>query len=244
MKIVGIIPSRFASSRFPGKPLIDLAGKSMIRRVYEQATKCDSLDEVIVATDDDRIYEEVLSFGGIAMMTSADHKNGTERCAEVAAKIEADYVVNIQGDEPFIKPKIRKVCDILDGNTELGTLIKEIKDPEMLELPNIMKVITNVNNEAIYFSRTAIPYLRDVPRNIWLAHHTYYKHIGIYAYRKDILLDIVKLPASSLEVAESLEQLRWIENGHTIKVAETEDESVGIDVPEDVDRALFAEGLL
>lgn len=245
MKIVGIIPSRFASTRFPGKPLIDLAGKSMIRRVYEQAVQCEELSEVIVATDDDRIYNEVISFGGTAMMTSSEHKNGTERCAEIAEKLETDYIINIQGDEPFVKPRqISKLCEVLDEKVELGTLIKQIKDPEVLELPTVMKVVINHQNEALYFSRTCIPYIRDVPTSVWLAHHTYYKHIGIYAYRKDILAEIIQLPISSLEAAESLEQLRWLENGYTIKVAETEYESIGIDVPEDVDRALFAEGLL
>lgn len=243
-RIVGIIPSRYDSSRFPGKPLADIAGKPMIQRVYEQAKKCASLTDVIVATDDQRILDCVNGFDGKAEMTDPNHLNGTERCAEVARKTNADYFINIQGDEPFIKPEqIEKVVSILDGKTQLGTLVKKISDTSALNDPNTMKVILNGNNEALYFSRTAIPYLRDYPQNEWLEHHTFYKHIGIYAYRNDVFQEIVQLKPSLLETAESLEQLRWLENGLKIKVAETNIETKGVDVPEDIIEALKLEGI-
>jgi 3-deoxy-manno-octulosonate cytidylyltransferase (CMP-KDO synthetase) len=245
MKIIGIIPSRYASTRFPGKPLADIGGKPMIQRVYEQASSCSSLTKVIVATDDDRIKKRVLAFGGNVVMTSPNHINGTERCAEVAQNEEADYFVNIQGDEPFIKPEqISTLAAILDGETELGTLVKKITDPTLLDSSNTMKVIMNKNQEALYFSRNCVPFVRDHQKADWLKHHSFYKHIGIYAYRKDILKQIVKLPLGILEQAESLEQLRWLENGYKIKVAETALETIGIDAPEDVERALKLEGLL
>lgn len=244
MKIIGIIPSRYASTRFPGKPLIDIAGKSMIQRVYEQSKKCLQLSKVIVATDDERILDHVKSFGGEVMITSSNHTNGTERCAEVAITERADYYINIQGDEPFIKPgQISDLCNILDNETELGSLVKKITDVSLLHNPNTMKVIINQNHEAIYFSRTCVPYLRDFPMDLWLEHHTFYKHVCIYAYRADILQKIVKLPPGKLEKAESLEQLRWIEHGYKIKIATTDLDNVGIDVPDDVHRALKLEGL-
>jgi len=245
MKIIGIIPARYGSTRFPGKPLVDIAGKPMIQRVYEQASKASTLNEVIVATDNQRIFDQVSAFGGTAMMTSETHRNGTERCAEVAEKTDADYYINIQGDEPFIKPEqIENLCAILDGVTQLGTLVKKITDSSLLNNPNTMKVLLNNSHEAIYFSRTCIPYLRDFPFESWLDQHTFFKHIGIYAYRSDIIQEIVKLEMGRLEKAESLEQLRWIENGYKIKVAETNLENIGIDTPEDIDRALKLEGLL
>lgn len=244
-KIIGIIPSRFASTRFPGKPLADIAGKPMIQRVYEQAKACDLLSEVIVATDDDRIQKCVSAFGGKVEMTSENHTNGTERCAEVAKRNEAEYYINIQGDEPFIKPEqIGSLATILDGKVELGTLVKKIVDPSLLDNPNTMKVVLSREKNALYFSRACVPYLRDHPKSEWLNHHTFYKHIGIYAYRKDVLAEIVKLPQGDLEKAESLEQLRWLEKGYQIKIAETKLETIGIDAPEDVERALKLEGLL
>ncbi len=239
MKIIGVIPSRYASTRFPGKPLADIGGIPMIRRVYEQAKKSTALSDVIVATDDQRIFDIVQSFGGKAMMTAATHQNGTERCAEVARTHSADYYINIQGDEPFIHPdQINSLAALLDGATELGTLIKKLTDATLLTNPNTMKVVFNKRMEALYFSRSCVPYVRDAAPADWLQKHTFYKHIGIYAYRADVLQEITKLPLGTLEKTESLEQLRWLENGYTIKLAVTEHETIGIDAPEDVERAL------
>tara|TARA_Y100001972_G_C7626773_1_gene314412 strand:+ start:239 stop:970 length:732 start_codon:yes stop_codon:yes gene_type:complete len=240
MKILGIIPARYASTRFPGKPLVDVAGKPMIRRVYEQSKQSEGLDEVVVATDDERIADEVIRFGGKVELTSEKHRNGTERCAEVLERYpDYDYVVNIQGDEPFIKPQqIDGLCDLLDGSVQLGSMVKKIEDPALLDNPSIMKVIMNKFHEAIYFSRTAIPYVRDYPKDEWLQHHTFYKHICIYAYRSDILFEITNLPPADLETSESLEQLRWIENGYKIKIGITEFESHSVDTPQDLERIL------
>ncbi|MEL6562107.1 MAG: 3-deoxy-manno-octulosonate cytidylyltransferase [Bacteroidota bacterium] len=237
MRILGIIPARFASSRFPGKPLVDILGKTMIRRVYEQAKKTKKLEQVIVATDNRRIYDEVIAFGGEAMMTDENHLNGTERCNEVVNNLADtfDYAINIQGDEPYIQPEmIDELASILDGNTELGTLVKTISDPEILTNPNSMKVVLNKKDEAMYFSRSCIPFVRGADPDQWLQKHTFYKHIGIYAYRVDILKQITDLEATSLELAESLEQLRWLENGLKIKVAKTDFETHGVDTPEDL----------
>jgi len=237
MKILGIIPARYASSRFPGKPLVDIGGKSMIQRVYEQAKKCPSLTEVTVATDDGRIFHHVNEFGGVAVMTSPEHQSGTDRCAEVALQHPQYHVViNIQGDEPFIDPEqITKVAACFtSAEVQLATLIKKIETLEELNNPNSPKVIINKHAEAIYFSRTPLPYLRGHESNDWLKQFTFFKHIGIYGYRADILQEVTKLAISPLEKAESLEQLRWIENGYRIKVAETELETHAIDVPEDL----------
>ena len=237
VKITGIIPARYNSSRFPGKPLANINGKSMILRVYEQSLKAATLNEVIVATDDERIFSEITSKGGKALMTSGSHRNGTERCQEVALNHPSDYYINIQGDEPYISPEaINSLGAILTGEVELGTLVKKIEVHEQLDDPTTMKVLVNKNFEAIYFSRQCVPYLRDYPKKLWLEHFNYYKHIGIYAYRSDTLCQIVKLEPSKLEVAESLEQLRWIENGYKIKLAETAHESISIDTPEDLTR--------
>lgn len=239
MRVIGIIPARYASTRFPGKPLADINGKPMIQRVYEQSAKASSLDEVIVATDDKRIADCVEAFGGHAQMTLASHQNGTERCAEVAKRNPADYYINIQGDEPFIQPdQIDTLAAILDGNTELGTLVKKVEDDQLLDMPSVMKVVLNKRMEAMYFSRSCIPFVRDTRREDWLKAHTFYKHIGIYAYRADVLHEITELPKSPLEKAENLEQLRWLENGYTIKVAETAFESIGVDTPRDLERIL------
>ncbi len=240
MKILGVIPSRYASSRLPGKPLKDIGGAPMITRVYQQAKKCEGLIDVVVATDDSRIYAAIESAGGKAMMTSEAHQNGTERCAEVMEKYDGDvdYVVNIQGDEPFINPQeIEDLIKILDGNTQLGTLIKRIDNPEDLWKDSIMKVVFNVRMEALYFSRNCIPFVREKPKEDWLEVYPYHKHIGIYAYRRDILNQVVNLPMSTLEKTESLEQLRWLENGYTIKLVETEYESMSVDTPEDLEKA-------
>jgi 3-deoxy-manno-octulosonate cytidylyltransferase (CMP-KDO synthetase) len=237
MKILGIIPARYASTRFPGKPLVDIAGKSMIQRVYEQAKKCTGLTEVIVATDDDRIFKHVAGFGGVAVMTSSDHQSGTDRCAEVA-KMHPIYnvIVNIQGDEPYIDPEqITKLINCFnDADTQIATLIKKVLTEQELHNTNSPKVIINKQSEAIYFSRSPLPHIRGQEPQHWLQHFTYFKHIGIYGYRADILQQITKLPVSPLEKAESLEQLRWIENRYKIKVAETELETYAIDTPDDL----------
>jgi len=242
MKILGIIPARYASTRFPGKPLVDIGGKSMIQRVYEQAKKCEALADVVVATDDSRIFSHVLEFGGKVVMTADTHPSGTDRCAEVA-RLHPEYevVINIQGDEPFIDPEqIAKVAGCFtDDSVQLATLIKEIKTTDELYNMSTPKVIINTQNEAIYFSRSAIPHVRGEEPQNWLYHNTYYKHIGIYGYRNDVLQRITLLLVSSLEKAESLEQLRWIENGYRIKTAVTEIESHAVDVPVDLDKLKY-----
>lgn len=241
MKILGVIPARYASTRFPAKPLADIAGQTMIEWVYGQAKKSTQLDRVIVATDNQKIYDHVKLKGGEVCMTSEDHVSGTDRCAEALALTHEhfDYVVNIQGDEPFIDPRqIDLLASLLDGKAELATLIKKLTDPDALHNSNIVKVISNAKQEAIYFSRSPLPHLRNIPKEEWFSKQLYYKHIGMYGYRADILDEITRLPPSPLEFAESLEQLRWIENGYKIKVAETDIESMGIDTPEDLERAI------
>ena len=242
MKILGIIPARYASTRFPGKPLVDIAGKSMIQRVYEQAKKCIHLSEVLVATDDSRIFDHVHQFGGKAVMTSPEHQSGTDRCAEVALKHpEYNVIINIQGDEPYIDPEqITKLISCFnDTNTQIATLIKKVLTEQELHNTNSPKVIINKHSEAIYFSRSPLPHIRGQEPQNWLQHFTYFKHIGIYGYRSDILQQITKLPVSSLEKAESLEQLRWVENGYKIKVAETEIETIAIDTPDDLKKLIL-----
>jgi 3-deoxy-manno-octulosonate cytidylyltransferase (CMP-KDO synthetase) len=238
MKIIGIIPSRFASSRFPGKPLVDIGGKSMIQRVYEQSKKSKLLSDVVVATDDDRIAEHVKSFSGNVIMTSYAHQSGTDRCFEAISKFNpaADIVINIQGDEPFIHPEqIDLIASCFeDQDTEIATLVKKINNDSELLNVNTPKVILNKNMEAIYFSRQTIPHIRDKKISEWLNEFTFYKHIGIYAYRTQILAEITALKQSPLEMAEALEQLRWIENGYKIKVKITDSESIAIDTPDDL----------
>jgi 3-deoxy-manno-octulosonate cytidylyltransferase (CMP-KDO synthetase) len=239
MNILGIIPARYASTRFPGKPLVDISGKTMIQRVYEQAKKCSSFADVVVATDDDRIFDHVLGFDGKAVMTSTEHQSGTDRCAEVASKHpEYDIIINIQGDEPYIDPEqITKLAACFnDSGTQIATLVKKIHSVEELHNANSPKVLINKLSEAIYFSRSPLPHIRGQEPQNWLNYYTYFKHIGIYGYRADILQQITKLPVSPLEKAESLEQLRWIENGYKIKVAETELETVAVDTPEDLNK--------
>ena len=239
MKVLGIIPARYASTRFPGKPLTDINGKTMIQRVYEQAKSSD-LSEVLVATDDQRIFEHVQGFGGKAVMTGEHHQSGTDRCFEAYQQYNQpfEYIINIQGDEPFIKPEqINLVASCFQNpQTQLATLIKKIESPEELFNVNSPKVVINKSGEALYFSRQPIPYCRNVPNDIWHRQHTYYKHIGIYGYRTDILEQITQLPPSNLELAESLEQLRWLEHGFKIATAITEFETIGIDTPEDLER--------
>jgi 3-deoxy-manno-octulosonate cytidylyltransferase (CMP-KDO synthetase) len=242
MKIIGIIPARYASTRFPGKPLVNIHGKSMIQRVYEQAQKSKSLSSVIVATDDNRIEDAVRSFGGEVCMTSSHHPSGTDRCAEVVEKMElpCDAVINIQGDEPFINPtQIDLLCSCFnDSQTQLATLIKKIESQEILFSQNSPKVIVDQGQFAIYFSRHAIPFMRNINAQDWLAKHTFYQHIGIYGYRVDALKKITELKPSSLEIAESLEQLRWLENGFRIKTAVTSFETIAIDTPDDLERVI------
>ncbi|CAG4992892.1 3-deoxy-manno-octulosonate cytidylyltransferase [Dyadobacter sp. CECT 9275] len=239
MQILGIIPARYASTRFPAKALVDIGGKSMIQRVYEQSVQASQLAKVIVATDDERILEHVLGFGGEAVMTSTAHQSGTDRCYEALVKTEMsfDYVINIQGDEPFISPEpIDHLAAVLDGATELATLVKVIDSEDILFNVNVPKAILNKRNEVMYFSRQTIPHLRNIDEKEWLKSHTFYKHIGIYAYRVDVLARITELPVSSLEKAEALEQLRWLENGYAIRAVVTSDDSHGVDTPADLDR--------
>lgn len=241
MKILGIIPARYASTRFPGKPLVEINGKTMIQRVYEQASLA-NLDKVVVATDDERIVQEVERFGGQYVLTGTQHQSGTDRCAEVAQQLTGfDVVINIQGDEPFIDPaQINLVASCFEEEkVELATLIKAIHTEEELFNANLPKVVTNVGGKAIYFSRNPIPFIRGAERENWIKCHPFYKHIGIYGYRVATLLAITKLAPSSLELAESLEQLRWIENGYAIHTKITELETIAIDTPEDLQKIVF-----
>lgn len=242
MKFIGIIPARYASTRFPAKPLAMLGGKSVIQRVYEQVKK--SLDEVYVATDNDLIRDAVLGFGGKVVMTSVNHRSGTDRCYEAYCKVGSGYdvVVNIQGDEPFIQPsQIEELKHCFDDeSTQIATLAKPFREAdgkEALFNPNSPKVVMDKERRALYFSRSVIPYVRNAEPAEWLKHHTYYKHIGLYAYRADTLREVTSIPQSPLELAESLEQLRWLENGYIIKVGITEIETIGIDTPEDLAKA-------
>lgn len=239
--ILGIIPARYASTRFPGKPLIDILGKSMIQRVYEQAKKSSSLTEVIVATDDERIYKHVESFGGKAAYTKVDHPSGTDRCYEALLNSQGnyDYVINIQGDEPFIDPsQIDTLASVCDGKTELATLMIPVDSHEVLFDMGEVKITLNTNMEALYFSRMVIPYFKGKPQEEWHKHHQYFRHVGMYAYRKDILEKVTQLKPSSLENAESLEQLRWLENGFKVKCAITQFDSHCVDTPEDVEKVI------
>lgn len=253
MIILGIIPARYASTRFPAKALALIDGKTMIQRVLEQARQTRSLDRVVVATDDRRIHDHVIAIGGEVVMTSTHHQSGTDRCQEAVKQLQygADYIVNIQGDEPFIQPRqIDLLTAALDGTTELATLVKRITDQQTLLNPNTPKVALSrpsgwrdeepAYTEALYFSRHPVPYQRSWPVDEWLQHHTYWKHIGLYAYRTDILARITQLPPSPLEQAESLEQLRWLEAGYRIRTVETDLESYGIDTPEDLENVVRA----
>lgn len=239
MKFIGIIPARYASSRFPGKPLAILGDKTVIQRVYEQVSSV--LQNVYVATDDQRIYESVESFGGKAIMTSSTHKSGTNRIEEAIQKIGSDYdvVVNIQGDEPFIhKTQIETVCKCFDDNeTQIATLGEPFTSKDTLISPNSPKIVLDNRNYAMYFSRSIIPFVRGKEQSEWLGNYPFLKHLGIYAYRTPVLAEITKLPQSSLEIAESLEQLRWLQNGYRVKVGLTDIDTVGIDTPEDLQRA-------
>lgn len=244
MRTLAVIPARYASTRFPGKPLAILGGKPVIQHVWERVSSASVITDAVVATDDQRIIEAVEQFGGIAMLTGSHHRSGTDRCGEVAQKLKNegktyDLVINIQGDEPFIHPsQIEALVDCFSNPaTHIATLKKAITQSDDLFNANNVKVVADGNGKAIYFSREPIPHLRDVQRQEWTSKQTYYKHIGIYAFRTDTLENITHLAQSPLEKSESLEQLRWLENGHHIAVAETKQESIGIDTPEDLRNA-------
>ncbi len=244
MKVVGIIPARYASTRFPGKPLVKIAGKTMIERVYTQSKK--ALEHVFVATDDERIFKEVIRFGGQVVMTRKDHPSGTDRLAEAidiinSSQTEAfDIVVNIQGDEPFIYPEqiLSVVACFKQSKTEIATLVKPIINAEDIFNENKPKVLINKKKEALAFSRSPIPFFRGKPQNEWVNSHRYFKHIGLYAYKTEVLKKIAALKPSPIEMAESLEQMRWLENGYKIRVEETEFESIGIDTKKDLKKAI------
>ena len=239
MKFMAIIPARYASTRFPGKPLAVLGGKTVIQRVYEQVSSV--LSEVYVATDDQRIYDCVEGFGGKAVMTREDHKSGTDRIEEAVEKIgtDADVIINVQGDEPFIQPsQVETLMHLFDApETQIGTLGKLFESMEAVENPNSPKIATDNRGFALYFSRSVIPYIRGIERNDWFGQYPFLKHLGIYAYRREVLAEVTRLPQSSLEKAESLEQLRWLQNGYRIRVGLTDVETIGIDTPEDLQRA-------
>ena len=239
MKFIAIIPARYASTRFPGKPLAVLGGKTVIERVYEQVRGV--LSEVYVATDDDRILRAVEQFGGQAVMTRADHKSGTDRIEEAVEEIgsDADVIINVQGDEPFIQPQqVTTLMQLFDDpSTQIGTLGKHFESIEAAENPNSPKIVCDRRGFALYFSRSVIPFIRGRERQEWLANYPFLKHLGVYAYRREVLRQVTQLPQSPLEKAESLEQLRWLENGYRIRVGLTNVETVGIDTPEDLERA-------
>lgn len=254
MKILGIIPARFASTRFPGKPLIDILGKSMLQRVFEQAKKCTELSDIVIATDDERISAHAKSFGANVVITKAEHPSGTDRsfeaylkhntCSEPGRTKKYDYIINIQGDEPFIDPsQITLLTNNCDGDTELATLMIKCNNHEVLFDKGEVKITLNTNNEALYFSRMVIPFIKGVDEKEWHKHFNYYRHVGMYAYRTDILEKITKLKPSPLEIAESLEQLRWLENGFKIKCVETEHDSHCVDTPEDIEKVLKLMGI-
>lgn len=239
MKFIGIIPARYASTRFPGKPLALLGGKPVIQHVYEKVAAV--LEAAYVATDDERIYDVVKAFGGQVVMTRTDHKSGTDRIEEAIEKIggEWDVVVNVQGDEPFVaKSQLDTICHCFDDpTTQIATLGKPFESMEAVQNPNSPKIVVDNMGFAMYFSRSVIPYVRGKEKSSWLTHYPFLKHLGIYAYRKDVLRQVTQLPQSSLEIAESLEQLRWLQNGFKIKVGITDVETVGIDTPQDLERA-------
>lgn len=245
MKVIAIIPARFASTRFPGKPLVLIHDKPMIQHVYEKALSSGFFKKVIVATDDERIKNVVSEFGGEVMMTNKNHQSGTDRCGEVIQKLpnEFDVVVNIQGDEPFIHfAQLEELIGLFKTTpAQIGTLKKALTNHDELINPNVVKVVTGVDHRALYFSRHPIPFLRDSLQKEWIGKQAYYKHIGLYGYRVETLQEIVQLSASLLEKSESLEQLRWLEYGYQIFVAETNHESIGIDTPEDLKKIIGKE---
>lgn len=244
MKVLAVIPARYASTRFPGKPLALLGGKPIVQWVWECVAQMPALTDAVVATDDERIVDAVGQFGGCAMMTSTEHRSGTDRCGEVLRKMEAedkhyDVVINLQGDEPFTRQsQLQCLIDCFaHAGTQIATLKTAIHSQEELLSPNNVKVISNTEGRAVYFSRQPIPYLRGVEMDEWLSRQPYWKHVGIYAFCSEVLKEVVALQPSPLEISESLEQLRWLENGYTIKVSETEQANIGIDTPEDLAKA-------
>jgi 3-deoxy-manno-octulosonate cytidylyltransferase (CMP-KDO synthetase) len=242
MAVLGIIPARYASTRFPGKPLARIHGKSMIRRVYEQCLLAGKPDKIVVATDDERIFNHVRGFGGEVVMTGQQHPNGTSRCAEALSIIEKetgktiDFVINIQGDEPYINPaQIDKVASLLEkAPVHIATLGRKIGGKEDLFDPNVVKLVTNKDHKALYFSRQPVPYVRDAENDQWPLKADFYKHIGIYGYKRDVLQEIVRLSPGKLEIAERLEQLRWMENGYDVYVDFTDFDSISVDTPDDL----------
>ncbi len=244
MKFYAIIPARYSSTRFPGKPLVDILGKSMVSRVYHQAIACDKIEAAWIATDDDRIANHLKEQNIPYIMTSPDHQSGTDRCREAAEKLPQiqaeDIVVNIQGDEPFISVnQINLICSCFQNeNTAIASLVKKLDAIDKVLDPNTVKAVLNLNKEALYFSRSPIPYLRDVPQEKWLEKHDFYKHLGIYAYRKNSLIEISSLAQSNLEIMESLEQLRWLSNGYSVQLEITDEEALSIDHPADLEEAI------
>jgi 3-deoxy-manno-octulosonate cytidylyltransferase (CMP-KDO synthetase) len=239
--ILGIIPARYGSSRFPGKPLADIQGKSMIQRVYEQASKAKKLSKVVVATDDERIISHVKSFGGQVVNTLPHHPSGTDRCFEALQKTEGkfEYVINIQGDEPFLSPEqINELASACRDQAELVTQMIAVDSYDVLFDKGEVKIVLNDKQEALYFSRMVIPFIKGIEEKDWHKHHTYYRHVGMYAYRADILERITRLMPSPLEKAESLEQLRWLEAGYRIKCITTKYDSHCVDTPEDIEKVL------
>ena len=241
MKILGIIPARYASTRFPAKLIQEVNGKSILQYVYEQCLKSSYLSKVLIATDNELIFEKAKDFGAEVVITSTKHLSGTDRCAEAlgiygGAK-KFDFAINIQGDEPLISPNtIDELCGILNSRTEIASVYKKISQIDDVLNPNIVKVVIGENNQALYFSRSPIPFVRDEEIDNWLVKHSFFKHLGLYCFRTDILEKIVKIPVSKLETIEKLEQLRWLANGYKISMLETSNESIGIDTQEDFDR--------
>jgi 3-deoxy-manno-octulosonate cytidylyltransferase (CMP-KDO synthetase) len=241
MSILGIIPARYASTRFPGKPLTMINGKSMLRRVYEQALKAKHLNDLIIATDDERIAKHATEFGAKVVLTAVHHPSGTDRCYEayVLTNKKYDYVLNIQGDEPFLDPEqIDSLAQVCDGKVEIATQMTKCASHAILFDIGEVKITLNNQNEALYFSRSVIPFIKNVAEQDWHTHFNYFRHVGMYAYRTDILEAVTKLKPSSLEQAESLEQLRWLENGYKITCIETNFDSHCIDTPEDIEKVL------
>jgi 3-deoxy-manno-octulosonate cytidylyltransferase (CMP-KDO synthetase) len=237
MKIIAVIPARYASTRFPAKLMQDLGGKTVIQRTYQAAVNTRLFDDVFVVTDSILIYDEIITNGGKAIMSIAAHESGSDRIAEAVENLDVDIVVNVQGDEPFINTKpLAELLDVFindfDQKVDLASLMFEIKDTVEIENPNNVKVVTDQNGFALYFSRSVIPYPRDINVGV-----RYMKHIGIYAFRKQALLDFYRLPMKSLEASEKLEQLRYLEFGKRIKMVETDQGSIGIDTPEDLEKA-------
>jgi len=238
MKFIAIIPARYASTRFPGKPLVDIQGKPMVQHVYEKAVASGLFEKVIVATDDERIQQTVIGFGGAVVMTNSNHQSGTDRCGEVINLLEKEYdvVVNIQGDEPFIhQSQLEELTDLFKSTpAQIGTLKKRLSNVGDVFNPNVVKVVAGIDKRALYFSRNPIPYVRDSDQSDWLSKQQFFKHLGLYGYKSEVLKELVKLEPSELEKSESLEQLRWLENGYSIFISETHHESIGIDTPEDL----------